>query len=772
MPDATITSTASTFGSISGTFSADQSTVDGTVYAITGTVNGSVGVPGPQGPQGEPGPPGQGVAAGGSTGQVLQKLSGVSYDTGWLTLPADYITSVTAPLAVTAGDLSIDLSSYLLSSTAASTYYLQTNPNGFITASALTPYLPLAGGAMTGSITSSSATYDTEMAGDLFGVQLSSDHSKGSVLQFNGLDTYDGASHMLVTPTGLTFPDASVQTTAYTGGGGYITSVTAPLAVTTGDLSIDLSSYLLSSTAASTYYLQTNPDGFITSAALTGYATESFVTSQGYLTTIFDVYGRITFGNGTNPDPTPMPGRFWFQSDKFRYSTSSSSLGNVIATESFVTTSFAPLASPTFTGNPTAPTPATSDNDTSIATTAYVKAQAFGDRYLSSSTTSNTIGNGNKTFTIGTGLSYTPTQNITISYDASNHMHGEVLTYSTSTGVLTVDVKNHAGSGTYASWVVNVGGVTPATSVAFADITGAVSGNTNLQAALDLKANLASPTFSGTPSLPTGTIGVTQTAGNSTTALATTAFVTAAVPAIATAAQAITGTSATVALSPSTLGAHLTRGFTQRFDFITTTSTSGSGQVTTAFGGWREIYVTSSASAGRASFSLGSVGSLGCLSGYSDESKIDYSKKIWVAGRASINFSATYVGDANTSVSCAIGGFNTNTTGNMNVAGIGWRKAGGSGAFVTLMVHNGTTFTTVATTKTVATLEVFDWLIYSDGTGNVTLYINGVSSATTSAGPTGLGGANQNVYREQCEKTAVATQMLMHSYGGCYYSER
>lgn len=44
----------------------------------------------------------------------------------------------------------------------------------------------------------------------------------------------------------------------------------------------------------------------------------------------------------------------------------------------------------------------------------------------------------------------------------------------------------------------------------------------------NLKANLASPTFSGTPSLPTGTTGVTQAAANSTTALATTAFVTTA----------------------------------------------------------------------------------------------------------------------------------------------------------------------------------------------------------------------------------------------------
>ena len=38
----------------------------------------------------------------------------------------------------------------------------------------------------------------------------------------------------------------------------------------------------------------------------------------------------------------------------------------------------APLSSPAFTGSPTAPTPATSDNSTKIATTAWVKAQGYG----------------------------------------------------------------------------------------------------------------------------------------------------------------------------------------------------------------------------------------------------------------------------------------------------------------------------------------------------------------------------------------------------------
>jgi len=48
---------------------------------------------------------------------------------------------------------------------------------------------------------------------------------------------------------------------------------------------------------------------------------------------------------------------------------------------------------------------------------------------------------------------------------------------------------------------------------------------TNLVTDLAAKAPLASPTFTGTPSLPTGTTGVTQAVDTNTTALATTAFV-------------------------------------------------------------------------------------------------------------------------------------------------------------------------------------------------------------------------------------------------------
>ncbi len=53
--------------------------------------------------------------------------------------------------------------------------------------------------------------------------------------------------------------------------------------------------------------------------------------------------------------------------------------------------------------------------------------------------------------------------------------------------------------------------------------------STATQTALDLKAPLASPTFTGTPSLPTGTTAVTQSASDNSTKLATTAYVDAAV---------------------------------------------------------------------------------------------------------------------------------------------------------------------------------------------------------------------------------------------------
>jgi len=73
----------------------------------------------------------------------------------------------------------------------------------------------------------------------------------------------------------------------------------------------------------------------------------------------------------------------------------------------------------------------------------------------------------------------------------------------------------------------------------------------NIATAIATKADLASPTFTGTPTLPTGTIATTQSNGNSSTALATTAFVQAAISLLYPVGSIYTN--ASVSTNPATL---------------------------------------------------------------------------------------------------------------------------------------------------------------------------------------------------------------------------
>jgi hypothetical protein len=83
---------------------------------------------------------------------------------------------------------------------------------------------------------------------------------------------------------------------------------------------------------------------------------------------------------------------------------------------------------------------------------------SLADRYKTSSTTSNSVTNGSKNFTVDLNLSYIPLQEILVVFNAANHMHGEVTSYNAATGALVVDIKTHTGSGTYTSWVLNLDG--------------------------------------------------------------------------------------------------------------------------------------------------------------------------------------------------------------------------------------------------------------------------------------------------------------------------
>ena len=68
---------------------------------------GATGAQGERGPQGPAGPAGVGVPAGGTAGQVLAKLSGTDYDTGWTT-PSGGGGSIFTDFAIDTTSLTID----------------------------------------------------------------------------------------------------------------------------------------------------------------------------------------------------------------------------------------------------------------------------------------------------------------------------------------------------------------------------------------------------------------------------------------------------------------------------------------------------------------------------------------------------------------------------------------------------------------------------------------------------------------------------------------
>jgi hypothetical protein len=417
---------------------------------------------------------------------------------------------------------------------------------------------------------------------------------------------------------------------------------------------------------------------------------------------------------------------------------------------------------------------AVDSNGSGLATTAFVVGQAGSATPLV-----------NGTAAVGTSLRYA----------RQDHVHGTdtsraALASPTFTGVpaaptAAVDT-NTTQLATTAYVVAQAASATPL-------VNGTAAVGTSLRYARadhvhptdTTRAALNSPTFTGTPSLPTGTTAVTQTAGNNTTALATTAFVQQEVPTasttvagkveLATNAETITSNSVSVVPALDVIPAIITRPENRSLNYINSTAVSGSGSASPNTAGLREIFL-SSLSAGRSAYWLGVPGfnQTACLMSRANNQLIDFSKKIWVSGKscAGFNIATNYMGDSNTMCRVTLGGYNANGTGDMVQKGIGWKKVGGTSPFFTLTVHNGTTLTDVATTVQQSDKKVIDWVIYSDGTGNVTLYIDGAQAATTSAGPIGTSTAGYSMYREQVEATATPTvRGILHSTGGHIYTE-
>lgn len=82
-----------------------------------------------------------------------------------------------------------------------------------------------------------------------------------------------------------------------------------------------------------------------------------------------------------------------------------------------------------------------------------------GDRYSTTSSSSLAIGLGTQNLTVATGLAYSVSQPVVIANSATDFMTGLILSYDPATGAMSADIDSITGSGTYASWSVNLFGV-------------------------------------------------------------------------------------------------------------------------------------------------------------------------------------------------------------------------------------------------------------------------------------------------------------------------
>ena len=199
--------------------------------------------------------------------------------------------------------------------------------------------------------------------------------------------------------------------------------------------------------------------------------------------------------------------------------------------------------SPTFTGTPSAPTPATATNTTQIATTAFVKAQGYlttapvtsvAGRTGAVTLTKSDVGLSNVDNTSDASKPVSTAQQTAL--DAKAPLASPALTgtptaptalaSTNTTQIATTAFVKSQGYLTTAP-VTSVAGRTGAVTLGVADVSGA--------------APLASPTFTGVPAAPTA-----ATVTNSTQ-IATTAFVQAVVASLVGAAPGVLDTLAEIA---------------------------------------------------------------------------------------------------------------------------------------------------------------------------------------------------------------------------------
>ena len=278
------------------------------------------------------------------------------------------------------------------------------------------------------------------------------------------------------------------------------------------------------------------------------------------------------------------------------------------------------------------------------------------------------------------------------------------------------------------------------------------------------KANLASPTFTGTPTAPTAT------AGTNTTQIATTAFVLAnGTTTYATEAQLLAGTSTAAAINPLLLRTAMSNaGYTTYSSLIGNYSTYQSGTAgLSIYSDYVSPYVN--VANGKMGFSPSSALNVNSMQGRGTaELVMNWTKPMWFSYR--FHYGAAIGSDANTICRVTVGK-TAATFGDLSSRGFGIKWDGSTTGLFNVMAHNGTTLTTVASSVSVSNTTYFptntssaDFLVYSDGAGNVTLFCNNVQIATTTGGPSSGSGAARFIF--ETDNTTSTTGMCAPTYMG------
>ena len=445
-------------------------------------------------------------------------------------------------------------------------------------------------------------------------------------------------------------------------------------------------------------------------------------------------------------------------------------------------------------------------------TGALITFPPLGDRYLTTSTSTLTIDNGNgKTMTVETGLSYSTQQDITVSYDAGHHIHGTIVSYNPTTGVMVFDANSHTGTGTYSNWEVNVGGVngailpvdgtagqvlakinstnfntewislgTMSTEPASAYLSTA-SAVANYQTISGMSAYLSTSAAASTYQTISGMSAYLSTSAASSTYLtqsnASSTYLTQSnasstyqtqsgmsaylstasasanfigTSAYATTAQAQAGTSTTTVVSPATLlDAKFFAGYKPLSMVYTWTSAvSGAGASTTVSGQVKIVFGPTSATGSAIAY----IFNYNSSRGQQFASGADFTKRTTIGGRF---IKTTTTADASTVFRFLLGkSVPSPSAGDLAVRGIGFRQVA-NGA-LELQVHNGTTLYNITSSFTPTANQSYDVVIVADA-GTATMFVNGSSVATSANAPTALLGTNYGILEVETQNTATLT---------------